>query len=180
MLNTRLKRIRTVFGLTQDKFAKQIHKSNAYICRIESGKVNPPDDIIDAICEVYHINAEWLRTGTGDMFEPGFEGDEIDIEGTRHRVRMIRKNEKLTQDEFAKEIGYSKSHVHSVESGMARPSNEFLQKITNRYGVNYDWLLTGVGEQKPDGSEEVDDKLIEWLRHHPEVVKELRIRGGLD
>jgi hypothetical protein len=52
--------------------------------------------------------------------------------------------------------------------------------VATRYGVNYDWLLTGIGEQKADPSGEVDEKLIEWLRHQPEIVKELRIRGGLD
>lgn len=156
MLNTRLKKIRALFGLTQAKFAQKIHRSGGYIGAIEAGKINASDATISTICEIYHVNEQWIRTGIGDMFEPGFERAQIDTDNACHRVRIIRKSAKLTQDEFAKEIGYSKVHVHLIETGTARPSNEFLQKVATRYGVNYDWLLTGIGEQKADPSGEVN------------------------
>lgn len=46
------------------------------------------------------------------------------------------------------------------------------------FNVSYEWLLTGKIEKSEKAV--VDDKLIEWLENHPEIVKELRIRGGLD
>ena len=33
---------------------------------------------------------------------------------------------------------------------------------------------------KAAAADEVDDRLIRWLREHPETIRGLRIRGGLD
>lgn len=41
------------------------------------------------------------------------------------------------------------------------------------------WLKTGEGEMSA-GTPEVDDRLLEWLKKNPDVIRELRIRGGLD
>lgn len=69
--------------------------------------------------------------------------------------------------------------IHFVKIGKVIPSNEFLHQVAATFGVNYDWLLSGKGqlEATTDG---VDERLISWLRDNPDVVRELRIRGGLD
>ena len=45
-------------------------------------------------------------------------------------------------------------------------------------GVNREWLLTGKGEMYGFQEEEIDDELLDWLRSHPEVVRELKARSG--
>ncbi len=45
------------------------------------------------------------------------------------------------------------------------------------FGVNYNWLMTGVGEKEAVETE-VDERLIEWLRRNPDVVVELKVRSG--
>ena len=39
-------------------------------------------------------------------------------------------------------------------------------------------MLTGVGARE-SRVDQVDDKLIAWLNEHPEIIQELRMRGGL-
>ena len=39
--------------------------------------------------------------------------------------------------------------------------------------------MTGVGNIEAEEAA-VDEKIIEWLKKNPDVVKELRIRSGLD
>ena len=39
-------------------------------------------------------------------------------------------------------------------------------------------VLTGSGEMENEAV--IDDRLLEWLKNNPDVIKELRIRGGLD
>ena len=54
-----------------------------------------------------------------------------------------------------------------------------LRCVASALGVSFDWLLTGEGEQKAEEAV-VDDKLIEWLKKNPEVVRRLRIESGLE
>lgn len=55
-----------------------------------------------------------------------------------------------------------------------------MQKVLakNTFNVNRDWLLTGVGKMYGNQEEELDDELIIWLKKHPEVIRELKLRSG--
>ena len=114
------------------------------------------------------------------MFLPGEEKAPTDVEGIGERVKTIRKRYGLTQTEFAQRMAFSRSQVGVVEKGRSNPSMEFLQKVAEVYEVNYDWLMTGVGEIKAEKKDLVDEELIAWLRENPGVVRELRKRSGLD
>lgn len=113
------------------------------------------------------------------MFPVGYEKVEVDKKNVGERIRLIRKNAGLTQEQFAEAIGYSKMQVHYVETGKVIPSNELLHQVAVAFHVNYDWIMTGEGETEAAG-DIVDEKLIKWLEANPDVVRELRIRGGLD
>lgn len=39
---------------------------------------------------------------------------------------------------------------------------------------------TGVGDRKAYRVDKVDERLISWLNEHPEIIRELRMRSGLD
>ena len=67
----------------------------------------------------------------------------------------------------------------ALKSHRSIPTNEFLRCVASALGVSFDWLLTGEGEQKAEDAV-VDDKLIEWLKKNPEVVRRLRIESGLE
>ncbi len=43
------------------------------------------------------------------------------------------------------------------------------------FNVSHEWLLTGEVEIEKSEKAVVDDKLIEWLENHTDIVKELRI-----
>ena len=103
------------------------------------------------------------------------EHNPVDKENINNRVKEVRKMAGLTQGEFALRIGYSKIQVHSVEKGKVIPSNQFLEKIAAEFRISSEWLFTGVGRMETV-EYHVDDRLIEWLNNHPEVVRELRNR----
>ena len=52
--------------------------------------------------------------------------------------------------------------------------------VSKAFGVNMEWLMTGKGEMYGNTEEKLDEKLIDWLNNHPEVIRELRRRSGLD
>ncbi len=171
--------IRKYYGLSQSQFAKRINKTPGFISDIETKRCEMSIDTINDICSVFGIDKIWLSTGEGSMFQKGKEVAKVDKEKIGLRIKEIRKQEKLTQDEFASNIGYSKRQVYCVETFKINPSNDFLRKVSSCFNVSYDWLMTGVGD-KEIKEVEIDDKLIEWLKKNPDVVKELRIRSGLD
>lgn len=172
--------IRKHFGLSQVQFATKINKSPSFISNVETGKSEISESTVNTVCSVFGINKSWLASGTGEMFAEGHSVAEADKETVGARIKEVRKREKLTQEQFGKAIGYSKMQIYYVEVGKVTPSNDFLRSASDTFNVSYEWLLTGEGEIKRSEKAIVNDKLIEWLENHPEVVKELLIRSGLD
>lgn len=64
-MNTRIKKVRTDYGLTQKEFAESLGISAAAVCRLETGQNNPSEQTVKAICREYGIDEHWLRTGEG-------------------------------------------------------------------------------------------------------------------
>lgn len=57
------------------------------------------------------------------------------------RLRMLREEKKLTQDDVAKLLNISRSTVSKYESGFLDPSTEVLTEFANIYAVSTDYLL---------------------------------------
>jgi transcriptional regulator with XRE-family HTH domain len=69
MLNTRLKALICHLGIKENDFAQKTGFSQPYISMILRGKkTNPSPRFFDSISRVFHVNAEWLRSGSGEMF----------------------------------------------------------------------------------------------------------------
>jgi len=63
------------------------------------------------------------------------------------RLRFLRKEQKLTQDEFAKAIGISRARYSHYENGLHEPPNEILQKIADFYHTSTEYLLGRTDER---------------------------------
>ncbi len=66
-MDERIKLIRKIEGLSQQKFADKLGIARGNIAAYEVGKNAPSDAVICLICSKFNINEEWLRTGTGEM-----------------------------------------------------------------------------------------------------------------
>jgi len=51
----------------------------------------------------------------------------------------------MTQDEFARSIGYSKSYLKDIEYGKVKPSRGFLEAISSKFGISIDSLISDLG-----------------------------------
>ncbi len=54
-------------------------------------------------------------------------------------TRMIRL--KMSQEAFARSLGYSRSYIKDIESGRVKPSRAFLEALTSKYGLSVDSIL---------------------------------------
>lgn len=67
-MNTRIKEVREQTGLTQEEFGKKIGSARNTIANYETGNRKPSNAVITSICREFNIREEWLRTGTGPMY----------------------------------------------------------------------------------------------------------------
>lgn len=65
---------------------------------------------------------------------------------TKQRIRKLRRELDLTQQEFAEKIGVSRANIGKYETGISDPSAAVLSLICREFNVNEEWLRTGVGE----------------------------------
>ncbi len=72
----------------------------------------------------------------------------------KDRIKQIRKSHDLTQQEFAKRLGVSRSGIASYESGEREPISAVISLICREFGINEDWLRYGKGQMKADVSRE--------------------------
>ena len=64
----RLFQIRKALKMTQMDFAKTLNSSNGHVSDMEKDKKNITDSTIELLKLKCNVNANWLRTGIGEMF----------------------------------------------------------------------------------------------------------------
>lgn len=67
-MNERIKELRTVLGLSAEKFGSRVGVTRSAISRIENCVVNVTEQMILSVCREFNVREEWLRNGSGDMF----------------------------------------------------------------------------------------------------------------
>ena len=66
-INERFRIIYKESGLSQEKFADKIKRSRGEVANIIYDKTVPKDKIIEATCEAFDIQEDWLRYGLEPM-----------------------------------------------------------------------------------------------------------------
>ena len=69
-IGERIKKLRKMLDLTQQKFGERIGIKGNTVAQYELGRNEPIDAVLSLICREFNVNAEWLRTGEGEMFKP--------------------------------------------------------------------------------------------------------------
>lgn len=76
-MKDRIKQVRKSKNLTQTAFGEVIGVKGNTVTNYETGLRTPTDAVIKSICREFGINEEWIRNGTGEMFQPENKNDEI-------------------------------------------------------------------------------------------------------
>lgn len=59
------------------------------------------------------------------------------------RIRIVRKDQELTMEEFGKRLGVAKNTISQIESGKNAVTNQMRVSICKEFNVNETWLRTG-------------------------------------
>lgn len=102
----------------------------------------------------------------------------------KDRIKKLRREMDLTQQEFAEKLGIKRNTIATYESGRNEPIDAVISLICTKFNVNEDWLRNGTGEmfveQSPD--EQIATFIGELLRDEEDSFKRRLISGlsGLD
>lgn len=77
-IKERFKQLRKELKLNQSEFGKRLVVSKDVISNIEIGRVQPKPLLIDAICDTFRVNKEWLVNGNGSIFNDVKENIELE------------------------------------------------------------------------------------------------------
>lgn len=62
------------------------------------------------------------------------------------RLKKLRKDLDMTQQEFAEKIGIKRNTIATYESGRNEPIDAVISLICTKFNVSETWLRTGKGE----------------------------------
>lgn len=88
------------------------------------------------------------------------------------RIKKIRKDKDLTQQEFCEKIGLKRNSISLVESGKRNISDQAIKSICREFNVSETWLRTGEGEMFDLREKGVIDRLCTEL-HASELDAEI-------
>ncbi len=69
------------------------------------------------------------------------EGEKINT-----RIRKLREELKLNQEEFANALGLNRNFISLIEVGKRNPSGRTISSICDRFNVNEEWMQYGTGD----------------------------------
>ncbi|WP_434642683.1 helix-turn-helix domain-containing protein [Thermoanaerobacterium thermosaccharolyticum] len=77
----------------------------------------------------------------------------------KDRLKQLRNEKNLTQEELAKYIGTTRATLASWETGRREPDMETLRKLSDYFNVTLDWLMgnTDIRNQADEITQAVED-----------------------
>ncbi|QAY67312.1 helix-turn-helix domain-containing protein [Paenibacillus protaetiae] len=95
-----------------------------------------------------------------------------DFTSVGERIKLIRRQNKLTQIEFAQSLEISQGTLSEIESGKAKPSFDVLAILAVKYMVNMNWLIINQKAELHIGLQNDELKLLENYRNLEDIAKE--------
>jgi len=82
------------------------------------------------------------------------------------RLRKLRKENDLTQEELGKKLGYNKSNVSHLESGRNKPQLDVLLKLSEIFDITVDYLVGKTDHKNASriSSEDVSKEQLKKLK----------------
>ena len=77
-----------------------------------------------------------------------------DLKECGKRIQQLRKERELTQEQLAEKLNVSQNTIAKIESGLRRPSIDFLLEISFFFNVSTNYLVFGVH------AEDVEDEKL--------------------
>lgn len=169
----RFKEQRQKKGLTQQEVADIFHINRSSISRYEKNQQVPEVQLLQKICDFFEVSIDYLVNGNENNSEP------IKDSLFGKRLKQLRLENHLKQEELAQKIHSSKANISRYESNSVEPSLKTLNELAELFDVSVDYLLgrTIVKKQVDTiafhsiDDSELSDEGKEELRNYLEYLK---------
>ena len=169
-MNKKIVELKNKLGLSRATFARALDISPSQMARIEAGKVVLSDEFLQKICSTFHVHPGYFE-GTVEVDEAvKVVSLEEEMKQVGKRLKQARLEKGLTLKELSDLVGLSDSHLCLIENGTNKLSEKRAVVLGEALEVGVEWLLHGEERNKFFPA---DHKMMEWLKDHPEVRKEI-------
>lgn len=106
-----------------------------------------------------------------------------DLKECGKRIQQLRKERGLTQEQLAEKLNVSQNTIAKIESGLRRPSIDFLIELSMFFNTSMNYLVLGVHPEdieKEAAKREIDetvekiDRTIEKLLEEKEELLQMK------
>ncbi len=88
------------------------------------------------------------------------------------KFKEIRRSNLLSQEEFAKQVGVSRSVISQIEIDKIKPTLDALKRISKLYNVSLDYLMSN---EEPPSEEDKNVLLRQSIHAYPNFQKSSKI-----
>lgn len=127
-LNLRQKDIADILGITQQSYSLW-----------ENGSKVIPLKHLNNLCNYYNLSMDYV-IGLSSIKYYNITNKEIDKILIGERLRKIRKDNNITQEELANILNTTHSTISAYESGKTTILTAFAYEICKRYNISMDYL----------------------------------------
>lgn len=106
--------------------------------------------------EICVISCEFIFDFACKILYYFYRGDTL-----KNRIKSIRLNEKLTQEEFGSKLNMSRDKIFNIESGRKIIKSDDIEKFCSTFNINEEWMISGKGNmyKTSDKSKKILDNL---------------------
>lgn len=135
----RLVEIRDDFNLRQKDIAKLLNITQQTYSLWENGSKIIPLKHLNNLCNYYNLSMDYV-IGLSNIKYYNIANKEIDKILIGERLRKIRKDKNITQEELAGILNTTHSTISAYESGKTTILTAFAYEICKRYNISMDYL----------------------------------------
>lgn len=98
-------------------------------------------------------------------------------ENFSQRLLSVIKHAGLKKSQFAKDIGVSPSNLSDWLSGRYNPNGVVLFRISEKFSININWLMTGEGDMIAEKNEK---DVVSVKKHTPDPINWTDVNRSID
>ena len=98
------------------------------------------------------------------------------------RIRALRESLSISQEEFGKRLGVSRSVIKNIDYKKTVPKDLFIDLLCKTFSVNKEWLISGSGDMFISSSDNILNQLSKEYKLDPtdEAIIKTYLSFGAD
>jgi len=135
----RLIGLREDADLLQHDMGEILKVTQSNYSRWETGRETIPLRKLNMLCNYFNVSADYI-IGLENVLK-ATNKTELNLKLVGKRIKEVRRQKNITQEELARVLNTSQSTVSAYESGKTLILTSFAIQICKTYNISLDWLM---------------------------------------